>query len=239
MKYTGWNGRVIWIDLTQKTSKIEKLPADIYEDFIGGKGLGAYLLYRELEPGMNPFDSKNILFFLTGPLQGLPAPNVGRWSLVTKSPLTGLYIDTHCGGPLGREIKNSGYDVLAVTGKADAPVWLKMEDDSIEFIDAQPIWGKGTQEATRLIHDSAPKGAAVYVIGPAGENLVSTATGCCELAHQTGRGGVGAVLGSKNLKGLAIRGTRKMVSHKPDAIREVNQTVSAIWKEKTDDDFKY
>ncbi|MFW9910656.1 MAG: aldehyde ferredoxin oxidoreductase family protein [Candidatus Thorarchaeota archaeon] len=239
MKYTGWNGRIIWIDLTLKTSRIEKLPADIYEDFIGGKGLGAYLLYHELEPGIDPFDPKNILFFLTGPLQGLPAPNVGRWSLVTKSPLTGLFIDTHCGGPLGREIKNAGYDVLAVVGKSDTPIWLKMEDDSIEFIDARSIWGKGTQEATRMIHDSAPKGSAVYVIGPAGESLVLTATGCCELAHQTGRGGVGAVLGSKNLKGMAIKGTRKMVAHDPDAIREINQTVAAIWKEKTDDDFKY
>jgi len=239
MEYKGWNGRILWVDLTDKISRVEELPSEIYEDFIGGKGLGAYLLYRELEPGIDPLDQNNVLFFLTGPLQGLPAPNVGRWSLVTKSPLTGLFMDSHCGGPLGREIKNSGYDALAIAGKSENPLWLKMEDDSIEFVDAQLLWGRGTQETTKLIHESSKQGSAVYVIGPAGENLVLTATGCCELAHQTGRGGVGAILGSKNLKGLAVRGTRKMTSHNPEAIREVNQAVAAIWKEKTEDDFKY
>ncbi|MFW9956919.1 MAG: aldehyde ferredoxin oxidoreductase family protein [Candidatus Odinarchaeota archaeon] len=239
MKYTGWNGRIIWIDLTKGISRIEELPTEIYESFIGGKGLGAYLLYRELKPGINPLSPSNVLFFLTGPLQGLPAPNVGRWTLVTKSPLTGLFIDSHCGGPLGREIKNSGYDAIAVRGKSDNPIWLKIKDESIEFVDAQPLWGKGTQETTRLIHDSAVKGSAVYVIGPAGENLVLTATGCCELAHQTGRGGIGAVLGSKNLKGIAVRGTRKITAYDPSALREINQAVSTIWKKKTDDDFKY
>jgi aldehyde:ferredoxin oxidoreductase len=239
MKYSGWNGRIIWIDLTNRTTRTEEISSEIYEDFIGGKGLGAWLLYRELAPNIDPLGSNNILFFMTGPLQGLPAPNVGRWSLITKSPLTGLFIDSHCGGPLGREIKNSGYDAIAVSGKSDTPVWLRMEDKSVQFIDAQSLWGKGTQEATRLIHEASTKGSAVYVIGPAGENMVLSATGCCEFAHQTGRGGVGAVLGSKNLKGISVRGTKKIDSRDPAAIREVNQDVAAIWKEKTGDDFKY
>jgi aldehyde:ferredoxin oxidoreductase len=239
MRNNGWNRQIVWIDLTNRTTRIETLPSEVYEDFIGGKGLGAFLLYRELAPNIDPLGPSNVLFFMTGPLQGLPAPNVGRWSLITKSPLTGLFIDSHCGGPLGREIKNSGYDAIAVRGKSDTPVWLKLEDDSIQFIDAQSLWGKGTQETTKLMHESSIKGSAVYVIGPAGENMVLSATGCCELAHQTGRGGVGAVLGSKNLKGIAVRGTQKTNSYDPAAIREVNQDVAAVWKEKTGDDFKY
>jgi aldehyde:ferredoxin oxidoreductase len=239
LKYNGWTGKIIWIDLANRTTRIEELPSRIYEDFIGGKGLGTYLLYRELAPHIDPLGSSNVLFFMTGPLQGLPAPNVGRWSLVTKSPLTGLFIDAHCGGPLGREIKKSGYDAVAITGKSDTPIWLKMENDLVQFVDAHSLWGKGTQETTRMIHELSSKDSAVYVIGPAGENMILTATGCCELAHQTGRGGVGAVLGSKNLKGIAVKGTGKMESHDPGALREINKIVAAIWKEKTDDEFKY
>ena len=141
----GWNGNILWVDLTNKTSRIEEIPPQIYEDFIGGKGLGAYLLYKSLEPKINPLGPENILFFMTGPLQGLPAPNVGRWAIVTKSPLTGGFLDTHCGGPLGREIKNSGYDAVAITGKSEQPVTLVIEDDRVRFEDAEDLWGKGTQ----------------------------------------------------------------------------------------------
>jgi aldehyde:ferredoxin oxidoreductase len=235
----GWNGRILWIDLSKEAVREEKLPMEVYEEFIGGKGLGAYLLYRALASGIDPLGPHNILFFLTGPLQGLPAPNVGRWSLVTKSPLTGFFIDSHCGGPLGREIKNSGYDVIAVEGKASSPVWLNVNNDSVQFNDADGVWGKGTQLSTQLLHESSEKDSAVYVIGQAGENLVLTATGCCELAHQTGRGGIGAVLGSKHLKGLAVRGTRKIEPYDATPLREVNKTVATVWKDKKDDDFKY
>jgi aldehyde:ferredoxin oxidoreductase len=239
MTIHGWNRKILWIDLSRGAVREEELPLEVYEDFIGGKGLGAYLLYRELAAGTDPLGSKNILFFLTGPLQGLPAPNVGRWTLVTKSPLTGLFIDSHCGGPLGREIKNSGYDALAIEGKATSPVWLNVNDEAVQFNDAEVIWGKGTVLSTQLLHKSSEKDSAVYVIGQAGENLVPTATGCCELAHQTGRGGIGAVLGSKHLKGLAVRGTRKIEPYNTTPLREVSKAVAAAWKEKTDDDFKY
>ncbi|MCK5265605.1 MAG: aldehyde ferredoxin oxidoreductase, partial [Candidatus Thorarchaeota archaeon] len=96
----GWNGKILWVDLTNKTSRTEDLPSEVYENYIGGKGLGAYLLYRSLAAKTEPLGPDNILFFMTGPLQGLPAPSVGRWTLVTKSPLTGAFLDTHSGGPL-------------------------------------------------------------------------------------------------------------------------------------------
>ncbi len=234
----GWNGKILWIDLNKKTSKVEELHPEIYADFVGGKGLGIYLLYRELEAGVDPLSPSNILFFLSGPLQGLPAPNVGRWTLVTKSPLTGLFLDTHCGGPLGREIKNAGYDAIAVSGKSDSPVTLVIENDVVKYEDAQSLWGKGTHEATKILHDNTTKGSAVYVIGPAGENLVLTATGCCELAHQTGRGGAGAVLGSKNLKGVVARGTGTIKAAERGIIREVNKDIAKAWNEKTNYGFK-
>ncbi|MGY5863564.1 MAG: aldehyde ferredoxin oxidoreductase family protein [Candidatus Thorarchaeota archaeon] len=234
----GWTGKILWVDLTEKTTRVEELPRDVYTDFVGGKGLGTYLLYRELKAGTDPLGPENVLLFMTGPLQGLPAPNVGRWTLVTKSPLTGLYLDTHCGGPLGREIKNAGYDVVAVKGKSDAPVTLVIEDKTVKFEDARALWGKGTVEATKILHESTVKGSAVYTIGPAGENEVLIATGCCELAHQTGRGGAGAVLGSKNLKGVVARGTGKIEASDRGVIREVNKAMTKIWNEKADNDFK-
>ena len=235
----GWNGKILWVDLSKRTSHVENLPLRIYEKFIGGKGLGAYLLYRELRGGINPLGSENILFFLTGPLQGLPAPNVGRWSLVTKSPLTGFFLDTHSGGPLGREIKNAGFDAIAIKGTSESPIVLVLENDKIEFLGAGDLWGKGTQETTRLLHDITQPGSAVYVIGPAGENLVLSANGCCEFAHQTGRGGAGAVLGSKKLKGIVVKGTKKMIAKDLKVLRDINATVAKVWKDKSDDDFKY
>ena len=109
-------------------SDIVNRTANVFLDQ-GNCGNAIEMLYRSLEPKIDPLGPDNILFFMTGPLQGLPAPNVGRWALVTKSPLTGAFLDTHCGGPLGREIKNSGYDAVAVTGKSDVPITLVIEDD--------------------------------------------------------------------------------------------------------------
>jgi aldehyde:ferredoxin oxidoreductase len=234
----GWNGKILWINLTTKTSQVEEIPFEIYEEFVGGKGLGTYLLYKNLPKGTDPLGPDNILFFMTGPLQGLPAPNVGRWTLVTKSPVSGLFLDTHCGGPLGQEIKNAGFDALCVTGKSKKLTTLVIENDVVEFRESQSLLGLGTHEATKLLHEQTAKGSAVYVIGPAGENLVLNATGCCELAHQTGRGGAGAVLGSKLLKGIVVRGTGKIEAGNRDEIRMVNKEITRVWNEKPDTDFK-
>jgi aldehyde:ferredoxin oxidoreductase len=235
MAQYGWNGKILWVDLTNRETREEELDPEIYEKFIGGKGLGAYLLYRELEAGVDPLGPDNVLLFMTGPLQGLPATNVGRWSLVTKSPLTGIYLDTHCGHALGREIKKSGYDVVGVRGLASSPVTLVIQDDKIRFEDADPIWRKGVHEATDFLHDSLGKDSIVYVIGPAGENLSLIATGCCEVAHQTGRGGAGAVMGSKNLKAVVAKGSKKIEAADPGVIREVAKEAAASWKDKGPD----
>ncbi|TFF91672.1 aldehyde ferredoxin oxidoreductase [Candidatus Thorarchaeota archaeon] len=233
-----WHGRLLHIDLENEKVTTNKIPGEVYERFIGGKGLGTYLLYTLVEKGVDPLGAENSLFFLTGPLQGLRAPNVGRWSLMTKSPLTGLYLDSHCGGALGREIKNAGYDAMQITGKAERPVVLQLRDDEVELQSAGDLWGKGTVKTTRILAEKTDRKSSVYAIGPAGENLVKFATGCCELAHQTGRGGAGAVMGSKNLKAIVARGTGEISAADPDALREVNREVAKSWAEKKNYGFK-
>ncbi|MBD3407168.1 MAG: aldehyde ferredoxin oxidoreductase [Candidatus Lokiarchaeota archaeon] len=227
-----WTKKALWVNLSDGTTRVEALEDEVLEKFLGGKGLGAYLLYKHVDNSTKPLDPENVLFFLTGPLQGLPAPNSGRWTLVTKSPLTGLFLDTHCGGALGREIKQSGYDVLCVTGKAKNPSILVVEDDSIQIRSASEFWGKGVYETTNTLKEQVSNRSSIYTIGPAGENLVKIATGCCEIAHQTGRGGAGAVMGSKHLKAVAVRGTKKNQAHDMKTIREIYKERLAHWKEK-------
>jgi aldehyde:ferredoxin oxidoreductase len=233
-----WHGRILHIDLDNESVSKTELSSDIYERFIGGKGLGTYLLYTLVAQGIDPLGPENSLFFMTGPLQGLRAPNVGRWSLLTKSPLTGLYLDSHCGGALGREIKNAGYDAVRITGRAEKPVVLYIKDDDVEFRTAGDLWGKGTVKTTHTLAEKADRKSSIYAIGPAGENLVKFATGCCELAHQTGRGGAGAVMGSKNLKAVVARGTGEVSAADPVALKEVNRQVAKSWSEKESYGFK-
>ncbi len=228
------NGKILWVDLTDGTTREETVAPEIYRQFIGGKGLGAYLLYTRLRAGIDPLSSENILIFLTGPLQGLNGPSVGRWSLVTKSPLTGFFLDTHCGGPLGREIKRAGYDAVCVTGAASSPSTLVINDGATTIVSAEHLWGTGIYESTHRLHEEHGDDAAVYVIGPAGERQVLFATGACEIAHQTGRGGAGAVMGSKNLKAVVARGTLTFNAADSDEMRTVNREVIASWRENTE-----
>ncbi|MEM4735686.1 MAG: aldehyde ferredoxin oxidoreductase family protein [Candidatus Thorarchaeota archaeon] len=226
-------GSLLSVDLTtQKTSKRE-IHEEIYQSFIGGKGLGAYLLYTGLGPGVDPLGPENMLLFMTGPLQGLEGPSVGRWTLVTKSPLTGLFLDSHCGGPLGRELKRAGLDALQVTGRAERPTVLVVSNGVCSFEDAAGLWGKGIHHTTGVLHQRHGKSSAIYTIGPAGENQVLFATGSCEVAHQTGRGGVGAVMGSKNLKAVVVSGSKSIRAADPEGLRQVSRETVKSWAEHT------
>ncbi len=237
MTHECWNGKILWVNLTDESTREEKLEKPIYEHFIGGKGLGTYLLYKNLEAGIDPLSPENILFFMTGPLQGLPAPNVGRWTLVTKSPLSGLFLDTHCGGAIGREIKRAGYDALCITGKSESPVYISLFNDELDIENADHLWGKDVHTTTKKLHDEAEK-VTVYTIGPAGENMCRIANGCTEIHHQTGRGGAGAVLGSKNLKAVVVRGTNETRASDMDRIKEINNLMRKTWNEKENTNFK-
>ena len=178
-------------------------------DYIGGKGLGLRYLVDVISPDVDPLSPDNALIFMTGPLSGTAAPGSSRVCIVTKSPATGTFLDSHMGGFFGAEIKYAGYDGIVITGRAPKPVWLLIDDSSISIEDAQEIWGLGVFQTEKKIKTKLP--AHDYkslFIGPAGENQVPYAciTSCSY--RQAGRGGAGAVMGSKNLKSVVIRGTQ-------------------------------
>jgi len=171
--------------------------------YLGGKGLGLKLLYARMEPGIDPLGEDNIIAFMMGVLIGTGAPCSGRFEAVTKSPLTGIMVTASCGGPFGMALKTSGWDGLIVKGKADAHTYLVIDSKGAQFKSAKSLWGKDTRQSQNLIEKD---GSGAVVIGPAGENLVRFANICS--GHRfLGRGGMGAVMGSKNLKAIAAKGT--------------------------------
>ncbi len=206
-------GRLLEVNLSTGKTRVFNVDLDVIKAFIGGKGLGAYLLYKFLEPGTDPLSPSNPLMFLTGPLTGTPYPTSGRMVVVTKSPLTGLYLDSHAGGYFGSELRMAGYDGVIVVGRASSPVYIWITSDSIEIRGADRIWGKTVSETVDMLrHETHPRAHAA-VIGPAGENLVKFAGVFIDKdddpwrAGIAARGGPGAVMGSKNLKGVVVKAT--------------------------------
>jgi len=211
----GYMGKNLGVDLTKREVKITDLDEEWARMFIGGKGLGAKLLYEGTEPGLDPLAPENPLIFITGPLTATSAPASGRWAVVTKSPHTGIFLDSQVGGHFGARLKMAGFDCLTVQGKADAPVYLHIKDGQCRILDARELWGKGVFETERILKKRHP-GAKVGSIGPAGENLVSYACISFDLYRQAGRGGAGAVMGSKNLKAVVTEGSYKVRYADPD-----------------------
>jgi len=205
---TSYMGKLLLIDLTRRESSVLELETSLQQAFVGGKGLGAKLLYDLLPPGCDALGAENVIMFMTGPLTGTLAPAM-RGGVMMKSPLTGTFLDSYYGGHFSPEIKYAGYDGIIIKGKADRPVYLWIADDKVEFKDAARLWGLDTfatnHQIKRDLNDATVK---VACIGPAGEHLVRFALISCEYNRQAGRGGSGAVMGSKNLKAIAIRGTQ-------------------------------
>jgi len=208
------------VDLTDRRVGTRRLDERTERLFIGGKGVGAKILYDELKPRLDPLDPKNLLVFSTGPLTGTAAPSSGRWAVVTKSPLTGLFLDSQVGGFVGAQIKLAGYDAIVIRGAADSPVFLKVEDDKVEIASAEDLWGKGCLETERTLKARLGNEFKVGSIGPAGERLVRYACITFDLFRQAGRGGAGAVMGSKRLKALAVRGTKRLGYAEPEEFKE-------------------
>lgn len=212
MKLGGYAGRLLYIDLNGKGGnekpswRTEPLDEKILRTLIGGRGYGAYLLYRLSDPSIRPFDPANPVILSTGPLTGTPLAG-SKFVSITKSPLTGLFLDSYSGGELAGEIKYAGYDHIVVQGRCTKPSYLYIEDGRIELRDASALWGKTSLETEELLKRELGQGAKILVTGPAGENLVPFACVCTDYYHQSGRGGVGAVMGSKKLKAIAIKGS--------------------------------
>ncbi len=208
-------GQFLFIDLTLQTYKAIPLPEWLKNNYIGGKGFGAKLLYDLVPAKCDPLGPENALMFLTGPLTGTIAPAM-RACIVTKSPLTGTFLDSYFGGYLGPEIKYAGYDGFIITGKAATPVYLSITDTAVSFHAAEEIWGTNALEANRSIKNQLnDQHFKIASIGQAGENQVLFSLVSCEFNRQAGRGGAGAVMGSKNLKAVAIKGNRLIKVHNP------------------------
>jgi len=203
----GWIGTILRINLTTGSTTKEILDPSLAHSFLGGRGLGAYIMSRETDPTVDPLSPANLLIFAAGPLLGTNAPSASHWNVVTKGPLTGTIAASSSGGMFGAMLKYAGYDALIVEGRAEKPVYIWMHDDKIEIRDASQIWGKTTPETTEAIRALTDEEACVSCIGPAGERLALLANVMNECNRAAGRSGVGAVMGSKNLKAVAVRGT--------------------------------
>ena len=167
----GYTGRMLVVDLKNQTTKVEKTNLDDAKNFIGAKGLGAKYLYDNLPVGTDPLSSKNILIFTTGPLTGTRAQTSGRGTVITKSPLTNLFVDSHFGGVFACEMKKAGWDFIIIKNKSKNPVLLAVTNDVVEFKDAKDLWGKECLETHKFIQEKEGK-TKTALIGPAGENLV-------------------------------------------------------------------
>ncbi len=237
----GYTGKVLHIDLDSGESGVEELNMNDAKMFIGGKGLGAKLLWDLTEKGIDPLGPHNPLMFVTGPLNGLTVPTSGRYCVVTKSPLTGIFNDSHCGGYFGPEIKRAGYDALVITGKAPVPSYIFIKDDEVNIEDASGLWGKTTFETVDILRKKYENDSLrIAAIGPAGENLVKYAMinidtyDQKERGGQAGRGGAGAVMGSKNLKAVMVKGTGKVEPEDPEGFKAASKEAFRITRE---DDF--
>lgn len=199
---TATSNRVLEVDLTLRRFFVSGITDTDRRMYLGGKGLGLKLLYDRLKPGIDPESEDNIMVFTMGVFMGTGLPCSGRFVAVTRSPLTGLTVTGSCGGPFGMALKTSGWDALVIRGKASSPLYLRVDSGGAEFLPAGDIWGKGTAETEKIL---LKHGSGALVIGQAGENRVWFAN--IRSGHRfLGRGGMGAVLGAKNLKGIVAKG---------------------------------
>jgi len=214
LKECGYADNILRVNLTKQTWSTERLDEHLMKLLLGGKGLGAYHLYKELAPHTDPLSPANPLIFVVGPLTGTIAPTAGRFGVVTKSPATQTFLDSYCGGFFGQTMKFAGYDAIIFEGASCDPVTIVIDDDKIRFESAKELWGTTTAEATRKLKGMLGEGFQTAVIGPPGERMAPIA-GIFSDERTAGRGGAGAVMGSKKLKAIAIRGTGSVTVHDP------------------------
>ena len=220
----GWTGKLLRVNLTTGESSVENIPEPWLRDYIGGRGLADRYLFEELDPTVDPLSPENKLMFATGPLTGTPAPCGARYMVVTKGALTGAITTSNSGGHWGPELKFAGYDLVLLEGKAPKPCYLFIYDDLVEVRDAGHLWGKTVPETEDgLRKELGIPALRVACIGPAGENLVKFACIMNDKHRAAGRSGVGTVMGSKNLKAIAVRGTKGVEVSDPKAF------MKAVW----------
>ncbi|MFW9844264.1 MAG: aldehyde ferredoxin oxidoreductase family protein [Candidatus Thorarchaeota archaeon] len=215
----GYSGRIIIANLSRMETSILSIDEGIASKFLGGSGYASRLLYDMINPQTDPLGPNNILLFMTGPLTGTLAPSTGRHVVCGKSPITGLWGESHSGGHFGERIRATGYDGILVKGASDTPIILQISDDTAEILPADDLWGKSTSE-TQAILKKKNKRMQVSCIGPAGENLVKFAS-IVNDERVAARCGLGAVMGSKKLKAITVNGSKDISLASPEEFREL------------------
>jgi aldehyde:ferredoxin oxidoreductase len=198
---------ILHVNLTDRSILREPIPPELFKQYLGGRGLGVKLVYDGVAPGTDAFSPGNLLVFAVGPSTATRVPTAGRFVVVTKSPTTGTIFDSHAGGYFGAQLRRAGFAAVVFYGKSDSPAYLWINNDDVEIRDASKIWGKDVFNSTDLLLKETDEKAQVACIGPAGENLGLMAAIMTDKHRAAGRGGVGAVMGSKNLKAIVAKGT--------------------------------
>lgn len=221
----GWQGKVLRVNLSTKEIQSEPLNPAIAKQYVGGRGLGIYYLNKELNPKCDPLSPENIMVLSTGPLTGTTTPTGGRYMVTTKSPLTGAITCANSGGKFPKMFKKTGYDVLIIKGQSAKPVYLVIDGENIELRSAEHLWGKQVPETTDLLLAETDAKAKVACIGPAGEKLVKFAAIMNDKDRAAGRGGVGTVMGAKQLKAIVVKGNKDVEIAKPDEYKQIHDEV--------------
>jgi aldehyde:ferredoxin oxidoreductase len=225
----GYNGKILHVDLSSLRVKVEEPGEVFYRTYLGGGGIASYYLLKNLRPGVDPLGPENILVFASNVISGVPIAGMTRYTVAAKSPLTGGFGEAEAGGFWGPELKFAGFDALVITGKAAKPSYLWVHDGKAELSSAEKIWGLETGPAQEKIREELKeKRARVALIGPAGEKLVRFACVVNELKHANGRTGMGAVMGSKNLKAIAVRGTNKLEVKDLEKFLEMSKSLTEL-----------
>lgn len=220
----GHHGRTIYIDVTDRSFRIDPYGEDFAKLYLGGNGFAAKILYDHLKPGIDPFDQNNTVVFAVGPITDTPIPGSCRGYVATKSPMNGLYFDSTFGGRFAVTQKRTGFEAIVIMGKSSEPIYLMVDEKGAQFKPATSLWGKLTRETVDAIHALEGDEADVMAIGPAGENLARFA---CMVHYWrgregvSGRGGIGSVLGSKNLKAVVVKGSLKTEIADSKGLREL------------------
>jgi len=212
--------KILRVSLTDNNIVEQPLEKDLVSEYLGGRGLGVKMLFDGLAPNTDPLSPENILIFAVGPLTATTVPTAGRFVVITKSPLTGTIFDSHAGGYFGAQLRRAGYAAVVFEGSSPFPVYLWINDERFELRDASRVWGKDVVETTNLLLEDTDAKAQVACIGPAGENRVKIAAIMTDKHRAAGRGGVGAVMGSKNLKAVVVKGSGKVAVADSERLNE-------------------
>lgn len=222
----GYAGSILKIDLGSQKVLRESLSEEEIRGYIGGLGLSTKIIYDSLKPSTDPLSPDNVVVFATGPVQGTLVPGSGRGLFVTKSPLTKRIFNSSLGGYIPSELKYAGYDALVITGRSEKPVYIAIDDDDVEIRNASSVWGKGTYETQKIIKEELGDDRfQVACIGPGGENLVRYSA-IIHHMHAAGRGGIASVMASKNLKAIAVRGSKSVEVPDFDALAEFYKEIA-------------